>query len=86
MTHNLYAADNTVAVKFCAFDYIGTGLVCKRRNRDDVVGMEFGNLRSEPLLRNEDMLEDNEFEWRNLEVSSCDSKKVTVQVCKMTFE
>jgi len=26
MTH-LYAADTTVAMKFCAFDYIGTALV-----------------------------------------------------------
>ena len=47
MTH-LYAVDNTVAVKFCAFDYFGTALVLfgsqargvHQCNRDDVVGME----------------------------------------------
>ena len=47
VTRHLYAADNTVAVKFSAFDYIGTALVLfgsargvHQWNRDDVVGVE----------------------------------------------
>ena len=47
-TRNLYAADNMVAVKFSAFDYIGTALVLfgsqargvHQCNRDGVVGVE----------------------------------------------